>query len=80
MNFSAPKIYYDFSLENPYPDSLFVDKETTNFNLTIDEYNKNLGIMSGNFNGLLRNTISDKTDSILISEGKFRIKLETNND
>lgn len=71
--FFAPKIYFDFSMENPYPDSAFIDKETTEFNLTFNEFDKTSGFISGNFNGILRNRYYDLTDSIIITNGKFRI-------
>ena len=78
--YSAPKIYYDFSISNPNPQTLITDKQTTNLSLKIDSYDTKKGVISGSFSGLLRNSDSTKTDSLLISNGKFCIQLIKNPD
>jgi hypothetical protein len=73
--YAAPKIYYDFSISSPNPDSLIVDKVSTNFSLTIDTYDTIKNVISGYFSGLLRNAYYQKSDSLVITDGKFKIQL-----
>jgi hypothetical protein len=74
--FSAPRVYFDFSLLNLNQDSIMFDRVSTDFNLVINSYDTFNKSISGYFNGILRNP--DKTDSVIITDGRFKVALEFN--